>query len=52
MILEIVKYNVTKVKSKTLKLINAQLEALLLWTVPQITLEYVQKENITEQFVK
>lgn len=47
MILDIVKYNITKAKSKTLKLMNAQLEALLLWVSPKHCLAYTQRESLT-----
>lgn len=52
MTLDIVKYNVNKNKTKTLKIMNAQLQGLLLWAVPNIVLAYVQRESICEKFVK
>jgi hypothetical protein len=46
LILAICKFNILKVKSKTLKVLNSQLQALLLWINPGLVLTFIQKENI------
>ena len=42
-ILSIVKYNITKIKSKTLKILNSQLQALIIWINPALVLNFIQK---------
>lgn len=42
-ILSIVKYNITKIKSKTLKILNSQLQALIIWINPGLVMNFIQK---------
>ena len=42
-ILSIVKYNITKIKSKTLKILNSQLQALIIWINPALVMNFIQK---------
>lgn len=42
-ILAIVKFNIIKAKSKTLKVLNSQLQALLLWVNPVIVMTFIQR---------
>jgi hypothetical protein len=52
LILAIVKFNIMKVKSKTLKVLNSQLQGLLLWINPALVLMFIQKEKIADIFMK
>lgn len=52
LILAIVKYNITKIKSKTLRVLNSQLEGLMLWISPALTIKFIEKEKIEAQFMK
>lgn len=52
LILAIVKFNILKVKSKSLKVLNSQLQGLLLWINPGLVLKFIEKENIAEVFMK
>ncbi len=39
--LAISKYNINKVKSRTLKVLNSQLQSLLLWINPTLVLAFI-----------
>lgn len=41
LILAIVKFNILKVKSKSLKVLNSQLQGLLLWINPTLVLKFI-----------
>lgn len=43
LILSIVKYNIGKIKSKTLRVLNSQLQGLLLWIYPSIVYKFLEK---------
>lgn len=43
---QVVKFNLTRAKSKVLKAINAQLICLFLWNNPQRTLTLAQNDNL------
>ena len=43
---QVVKFNLTRAKSKVLKAINAQLICLFLWNNPQKTLALAQNDNL------
>ena len=43
LVLAIVKYNIVKIKSRTLRIINSQLEGLMLWINPSLTLKFIDK---------
>lgn len=43
LVLAIVKYNIIKVKSKSLRILNSQLQGLLLWINPGLTLKFIEK---------
>lgn len=52
LVLAIVKFNILKIKSKSLKVLNSQLQGLLLWINPALALKFIEKENIAEKFMK
>jgi hypothetical protein len=43
LILAITKYNILKIKSKSLKVLNSQLQGLLLWINPALVLTFIEK---------
>ncbi len=43
LVLAIVKYNILKIKSKSLKVLNSQLQGLLLWINPGRVLKFIEK---------
>lgn len=43
LILAIVKFNILRVKSKSLKVLNSQLQGLLLWINPGLVLKFIEK---------
>lgn len=43
LVLAIVKYNIVKIKSRTLRILNSQLEGLMLWINPALTLKFIDK---------
>lgn len=43
LILTIIKYNINKIKSKTLRVLNSQLQGLMLWIHPSITYKFLEK---------
>jgi hypothetical protein len=52
LILAIVKFNILKIKSKTLRVLNSQLQGLLLWICPALTYKFIEKEKIADLFMK
>ncbi len=52
LVLAIVKFNILKIKSKSLRVLNSQLQGLLMWINPTLVLKFIEKENIAEQFMK